>query len=249
MWFGMDPLVELQQMGVAPAFPLRPLGPTEQANLATFLGSTEMGPAACDTVTAIGDTVIAFSPPQASPSSVSRLVEVHRFAGTDHALLYRHVITTEPPYGGDPSVDTAMSRALVRRWFEDVLRGHDLAVMAELASPNVLVHPTAMPCEAGYYTADGVKLWLGEHWSAFPDLMVVDEFTVASGDVVAARWHARGTSQGRFLGLAPTGRFVDYTGVSMYRIEDGHIAEIWETRNTLGIMRQLDPRIGGGHHH
>jgi hypothetical protein len=35
----------------------------------------------------------------------------------------------------------------------------------------------------------------------------------------------------------------------MYRIEDGRIAEIWETRNTLGIMHQLDPRIGGGHRH
>ncbi len=38
MWFGMDPLVELQQMGMAPAFPPRPYGPTEQANLTAFLG-------------------------------------------------------------------------------------------------------------------------------------------------------------------------------------------------------------------
>ena len=37
MWFGMDPLVELQQMGMAPASPPRPIGPTEQANLTAFL--------------------------------------------------------------------------------------------------------------------------------------------------------------------------------------------------------------------
>ena len=41
--------------------------------------------------------------------------------------------------------------------------------------------------------------------------------------------------------LPPTGKIVQYTGNSMYRIEDGKIAEIWETRNTLGIMKQLNP--------
>jgi predicted ester cyclase len=193
MWFGMDPLVELQQMGVAPAFPSRPYRPAEQAN-----------PAA---------------------------------------------LSTQPSYGGDPSHDTETSRAVVDRWFGEVLSGHDLAALAELASPNILVHPTGMPCETGYHATAGVQQWLGEHWSAFPDLAVVDDFSVASGDIVAARWHARGTSQGDFLGIAPTGRSLDYTGLSMYRIEAGRIAEVWETRNTLGILRQLDPRIGGGRHH
>jgi hypothetical protein len=34
----------------------------------------------------------------------------------------------------------------------------------------------------------------------------------------------------------------------MYRIEEGKIAEIWETRNTIGIMQQLNPEMGGGQH-
>lgn len=249
MWFGMDPLVELQQMGVAPAFPARPLTPVEQANLAAFVSHSGLALTDFDNATASGDTVVAFSPPQASPTSVRRLVEVQRFAGDDHALVYRHVTTTEPPYGGNPSVDTAASRALVRRWFEDVLSDHDLAALAELAAPHVLVHPTAMPCEAGHYAKPGAEQWLKEQWAAFPDLTVVEDCSVASGDIVAVRWHARGTSRGNFLGVAPTGRSVDYTGLSMYRIEDGRIAEIWETRNTLGVLHQLDPRIGGGHHH
>jgi len=198
MWFGMDPLVELQQMGMAPASPPPPCGPTAHA---------------------------------------------------DHAPVYQHEITTKPPYGGDPSVDTEISRAVVDRWFDEVLSDHDLAALAEVASPNILVHPTAMPCEAGSYANSGVEQWLGEQWSAFPDLRVVNDFSVASGDIVAVRWHARGTSQGDFLGVAPTGRSLDYTGLSMYRIEAGRIAEIWETRNTLAILHQLDPRIGGGHHH
>jgi len=249
MWFGMDPLSELQQMGVAPVSPPRTYRPIEQANRAAFMSATEMGPADYDNVTAFGDSVIAFSPPQANPASVSRLTEVHRFAGDDHALVYSHEITTDPPYGGDPSVDTATSRDLVGRWFEDVLRGHDLAALAEIASPHVMVHPTAMPCEASHYTAPGAEQWLQAQWAAFPDLAVVGDSSVASGDIVAVRWHAWGISQGAFLGVAPTGRTVDYTGLSMYRVEDGRTAEIWETRNTLSVLHHLDPRIGGGHHH
>jgi hypothetical protein len=33
----------------------------------------------------------------------------------------------------------------------------------------------------------------------------------------------------------------------MYRVEEGKVAEIWESRNTFGIMRQLNPEIGGNH--
>ena len=53
---------------------------------------------------------------------------------------------------------------------------------------------------------------------------------------------------GNFMMLPPTGEVVEYTGVSMYRVEDDKIAEIWETRNTLGIMMQLNPDLAAGHH-
>jgi predicted ester cyclase len=249
MWFGMDPLVELQQMGVAPGFPLRPHTQLELANLAAFVSNSGLAPTDFDSVTAFGDTVIACSPPQASPSSAARLVEVHRFASDGHTLVYRHAIPTDPPYGGDPACDTRASRATIGRWFDEVLRGHDRTALAELVSPDVLVHPTAMPCEAGFYAAAGMEEWLGAQWAAFPDLTVVDDLSVASGDIVAVHWHALGTSRGAFMGLDPTGQGVGFTGISMYRVEAGRIAEVWETRNTLAILHQLDPRIGGGHHH
>ena len=105
-----------------------------------------------------------------------------------------------------------------------------------------------MPCEASYYGINGAGGWLGEQWKAFPDLTIFDDFSVAQGDIVAVRCMARGTSKGKFLMLPPTGDAVEYKGVSMYRIEGSKVSEIWETRNTFGIMRQLNPEIGGGHH-
>ena len=107
-----------------------------------------------------------------------------------------------------------------------------------------------MPCEASYYGINGISNWLKTRWKAFPDLTISDYFTVAHGDIVATHWKARGTSKGNFLMLPPSGKLVEYTGASMYRIENGKIAEIWETRNTLAIMGQLNPDMKkSGHSH
>lgn len=249
MWFGMDPLIEMQQMGVAPPLPPIELSPTESNNLKAFYATIDTPESEFDRVTASGDVVVALGPPQQRKDTTTRRVEIHRF--TDGAMypVYSHEITTSPSYAGDPSVDTASSRAIVDRWFSDVLNHHDTAALAKLASPTILIHHTAMPCEASYVGLAGATRWLDGQWDAFSDLSITDYSTVGSGDIVAARWSARGTSSGQFLILPPTGEIVEYTGVSMYRVEDGRIAEIWETRNTIGIMHQLNPEIGGLHAH
>jgi predicted ester cyclase len=247
-WFGMDPLVEMQQMGAAPSLPPRQLSEAEKANVELFQGTVNTAGLEFDNLTAFGDVVVALGPPQHAEDTTTRKVEIYRAANGSLELAYSHEFTINPPYAGDPSADTELSRAVVKRFFEQVLSGHNLDVLAEIASPHILIHPTAMPCEASYYGIDGAGDWLGEGWRAFPDLTIADDAAVARGDIVAVRWTAQGTSKGKYLMLPPTGEAVVYTGVSMYRIEGGKIAEIWETRNTLGIMRQLNPEIGGGHH-
>jgi predicted ester cyclase len=161
-------------------------------------------------------------------------------------LVRSQAFATIPPYAGGWRGHPEASRALVTRFFDEVLTGHDLGALAELASPDILVHPAAMPCEAGYYGVAGARRWLGASWDAFPDLAVSGDLTVAQGDTVAVCWSARGTSTGTFMMLPPTGGTVEYSGVSMYRVEDGRIAEIWDTRNTLGIMLQLNPDLAAG---
>jgi predicted ester cyclase len=48
--------------------------------------------------------------------------------------------------------------------------------------------------------------------------------------------------------LPPSGKVVEYTGSSMYRIEDKMITEIWDARNTLAIMGQINPDMNKGKH-
>jgi steroid delta-isomerase-like uncharacterized protein len=248
MWFGMDPLVEMQQMGIIPSAEPRKLNQIEIANLEAFHKTVNTENEEYDNVVAFDDVVIALGPPQYGEGTTTRWVKIYRFTNGSPALIYHHEFVTDPPYSGDTSVDTETSRALTEHWFNEVLIGHDLNALNTITSTNVLVHRTAMPCESNHYGIGGVKQWLEQQWNAFPDLTINDYFTVARGDIVAARWTAYGTSQGNFLNLPPTGKSIEYTGVSMYRIKDEKIAEIWETRNTLGIMRQLNPEMGGERH-
>ena len=54
---------------------------------------------------------------------------------------------------------------------------------------------------------------------AFPDLEITIEEQIAEGDKVLTRFRTRGTHQGELWGIAPTGKEVEITNMSMSRIE------------------------------
>ena len=247
-WLGMDPLAEMQQMGAAPMMPPRQLTTIEKDNIELFQKTVNITGQEYDNLTAFGNVVVALGPPQYKKDTTTRKVEIYHLVEKSLKLDKSYEVTTNPPYSGDPSADAGLSRDIVKRFFKDVLVGHNLNALAKLVTSDILIHPTAMPCEASYYGINGVTNWLETQWKAFPDLTIADYFTVAQGDIVATHWTARGTSKGNFLMLPPSGNAVEYTGASMYRIEGGQIAEIWETRNTLAIMGQLNPDMKKGNH-
>lgn len=86
--------------------------------------------------------------------------------------------------------------------------------------------------------ADGMAEAKG--WrKAFPDLAITVEKQVAERDLVAVHWTARGTNTGAGNGLPATGRAVEITGTTLFRMDDGRIAEEWTCANSLGLMKQL----------
>jgi predicted ester cyclase len=248
-WFGMDPVAEMQQMGAAPSPPPRQLNTIEKKNVELFYKTTKKNDQEYDNVTAFGDIVVALGPPQYSDLVKLRKLEIYQVDDEVLSLVRSHEFPTVPSYPGDPSVDTELSRKVVLQFFKDVLNEHDLDKLTNIALPEILIHATAMPCEASHYGFTGVGDWLGESWNAFSDLKVIENHNLAKGDIVVVRWTAKGTSQGNFLMLSPTGKTVEFTGISMYRVKSGKVAEIWETRNTFAIMRQLNPNLGGENHH
>lgn len=74
---------------------------------------------------------------------------------------------------------------------------------------------------------------------AFPDLNITVDKQVAERDLVAVRWTARGTNTGTGNGIPATGQKVQMSGTTLFRMDDGQIAEEWTCADSLTLMRQL----------
>ena len=74
---------------------------------------------------------------------------------------------------------------------------------------------------------------------AFPDTHHTVDDLIAEGDLVVLRTTARATHRGRFEGIDPTNRSVEFTGLVVYRIQDGKIAESWGEIDFLRLIREL----------
>jgi len=69
--------------------------------------------------------------------------------------------------------------------------------------------------------AEAAKQEAADFRRGFPDVISTIEELIAEGDKVVARWRGRATHQGNYMGIAPTGKEVEFTGISFYRIEVG----------------------------
>jgi predicted ester cyclase len=50
---------------------------------------------------------------------------------------------------------------------------------------------------------------------------------------------ARGTHQGEFMGIAPTGQPVSFNAIDVVRIAGGKIVERWSQADNLALLQQL----------
>lgn len=75
--------------------------------------------------------------------------------------------------------------------------------------------------------------------AAFPDLHKTIEACIGEGDLVSLRYSATMTHEGEFAGVEPTERAVEATGMVLYRVTDGRIAEAWINYDALGILQGI----------
>lgn len=74
---------------------------------------------------------------------------------------------------------------------------------------------------------------------ALSDQSITIEDVIAEGEKVVLRVTIRGTQTGKFLGVAPTGKQVEFTNVFIRRIVDGKIVEEWQSPDALSLLQQL----------
>ena len=86
----------------------------------------------------------------------------------------------------------------------------------------------------------GLRQFLETVRAGLPDLSVTIEDTVAEGDRVAVRMTYRGTHRGELFGAAPTGKRIEWDGLTIRRLRsDGLTVERWIRNDTSGLLAQL----------
>src|SRR5829696_4198248 len=87
--------------------------------------------------------------------------------------------------------------------------------------------------------AQAAKQQVADFRRGFPDVVSTIEDIIAEGEKVVAHWRSRATHQGAYMGTPPSGKEVEFTGISVYRIEEGKIAESWNIEDQFGLMQQI----------
>ena len=133
-------------------------------------------------------------------------------------------------------MSTEENKATFRRYVEEVGNEGNLDLAEEIFDRYVAHQPDGSVLERG---PEDVKRFMGEFRSAFPDFHSTVEDQIAEGDKVVTRWRMRGTHEGEFRGIAPTGKELDVTGIGIFRFSDGKVVESWDNFDQLGMMQQL----------
>src|SRR5262245_58882404 len=114
--------------------------------------------------------------------------------------------------------------ATIRRLYDLInvgdIDGFDRLVADDFAEHEEL--PGFPPTKAG--TTQYFRMLI----AAFPDLRMVLQDVIASGDKVVARVRVTGTHKGSFMGISATGKRVDVKLIDIIRFgDDGRAREHW----------------------
>jgi len=133
------------------------------------------------------------------------------------------------------------NKILVRRYFEDAR--YDPDVCDEIFASHFQFHTiqyasiTPQSVESDPQSEKAAYEWLATVWSS-NWRMIIDEM-IAENDRVMVRWTFSGTQVGEYSGLPPTNKDVTYSGINIFRIENGKIAEIWDIFDRLWLWQQI----------
>lgn len=127
------------------------------------------------------------------------------------------------------------NKILARRVFDEVLNGKNLDLLDELATPDYIEHS---PLPGQGTGIDGIRDRYTMLFDAFDFQFTVDD-VIAEGDKVVLRWTQTGTHISPLFGMPATGRSSRTTGIEIWRVDDGKLAEHWDVVDVFGQLMQL----------
>ncbi|OPY30499.1 MAG: SnoaL-like polyketide cyclase [Methanocella sp. PtaU1.Bin125] len=130
------------------------------------------------------------------------------------------------------------NKALVRRFYNEFYGRKNTGAMDDAFAAGYVHHiPDVLD---GKMDFNDYKKHETQRLEAFEDFSREIEDQVAEGDRVVTRSVLRGTQTGDLPNFPARGRKIEVQSIVINRIEDGKIAEGWESYDSLGMMMQLD---------
>jgi steroid delta-isomerase-like uncharacterized protein len=126
------------------------------------------------------------------------------------------------------------NKALIRRMKYEAFYKRNLRALDKLMADDFVDHN---PLPGDPHDLEGYKRGITAIRTAFPDLSLTSHTLMAEGDRVIQSWTVVGTHRGDFLGVAPSGKRVTFTGMEIWRFgQNGKIAERWAAIDRLDMF-------------
>lgn len=119
--------------------------------------------------------------------------------------------------------------AHIRNLNQALVNERELDRIPEFVAESYIMHTPDGPQTGRHLVRD----FISDLLVAFPDLEVETEVMAVDGDVVVWRRTHRGTHEGEFMGVQPSGRPVSWQAIVVTRYEEGMVMEEWGA-STLG---------------
>jgi predicted SnoaL-like aldol condensation-catalyzing enzyme len=131
-----------------------------------------------------------------------------------------------------PTADLEANKVLARRYHDEIFEQGNLDVADEILTPDFTWY--APPQTVFVVGPAAVKQTAQDVRAYFAGLALSADDVIAEGDRVVIRWTLTGTVQTDH-GAVP----VVYTGIDIFRIADGKLAELWQNTDDYGLAQQL----------
>lgn len=107
----------------------------------------------------------------------------------------------------------------------------------EMVAPNVQIHDPAIKDAKGGLQA--FKQAESSYMKAFPNKTTKIDNIFAADDQVVVHWTVTGTQKGQFNNIAPTNKNFKITGISIYKLNNKKVVEMWQVWDRMGLLEQL----------
>ena len=140
-----------------------------------------------------------------------------------------------------PKAQEARNKAVVERYFREVLDGGRIELMPELFARDVVLHRPGFDVNGINAAMQRLRAVLKD-FSAFSSEL---SGLMAEGDLVAARVsHRTRVRPHAFRSRAGETQLareqaLEWTAIAQFRLKDGRIAEEWVMRDELGMLLQM----------